>query len=345
MTARPGDTAALPLKGWNSSQRIYCNTTASGAQVYGTVIGFPALVRLTHDNFDFSRARGDGADVRFTRSDNKPMAHEIERWDSAGGAAEIWVRVDTVYGNDSAHYFIMYWGASANAAQTSASNGPAVFDTAAGFIGVWHLNRTCDDATANRHNGTNSGAADSTGMIGSAKGFNGNEGIKIAGLLGQPRSVTLSAWARLDTLQRWGSEVISLGNAVLLRMDHTQAPGGGVMGSYHVSSDTLWYNVVSDMYLQKTGWHYLSFAMDGVNHTQTLSIDGMVYSYRSNQAPIYYSGIGTDTWIGRHGNKETNWFFNGIIDEVRVSRTVHSNDWTKLCYMNQKAKDALLVFR
>jgi hypothetical protein len=182
-------------------------------------------------------------------------------------------------------------------------------------------------------------------MIGPAKGFNGSEGIKIPGLLGQPQSITLSAWTRLDTVLNWGSEVISLGNAVLLRMDQAKAPAGGIKGSFHINSDTIWYDLISDTYLQKTGWHYLSFAIDGVNHTQTLTIDGIVYSYRTLQAPIFYSGMGTDTWIGRHGNKEQNWFFKGIIDEVRVSRVANSNDWTKLCFMNQKANDALVIFK
>ena len=37
--------------------------------------------------------------------------------------------------------------------------------------------------------------------------------------------------------------------------------------------------------------------------------------------------------------------FNGLIDEVRVSSIAHSEDWVKLCFMNQKADDALVEFR
>ena len=35
-------------------------------------------------------------------------------------------------------------------------------------------------------------------------------------------------------------------------------------------------------------------------------------------------------------------YFNGIIDEVRVAKIAFSKDWVKLCYMNQKAQDALV---
>jgi hypothetical protein len=337
----PSDTAKIQYAEWKYSQKIILNTSQSGANVSVDVYGFPVLIRLKAPVFDFSQAAGNGEDVRFTKADGTQLPYEIERWDSPNGRAEIWVKVDTIHGANSTQTITMYWG---NINAKGQSSSTAVFDTTEGFVGVWHLS-SYDDATANRHNGTNSGAVDSTGMIGPAKGFNGNEGIKITGLLGQPQSITLSAWARLDTVQNWGSEVISLGNAVLLRMDQTKTPAGGIKGSFHVNSDTIWYDLISDTYLQKTGWHYLSFAIDGVNHTQTLLIDGIVYSYRTLQTPIFYSGMGADTWIGRHGNKELNWFFNGIIDEVRVSRIANSNDWSKLCFMNQKTNDALVIFK
>lgn len=337
----PSDTAKVLYAKWNS-QKIYLNTTQSGANVSGDVYNFPVLIRLTAPAFNFSHTASNGQDIRFTKADGTQLPYEIEQWDSLNGHAEIWVKVDTILGANSTQSITMYWG---NNNAKNQSDGTTVFDTSAGFVGVWHLNRSCDDATGNKFNGTNSGAVDSAGMIGSAIGFNGNEGIKIPGLLGQPQSITLSAWVRLDTTQSWGSEVISLGNAVLLRMDQTKAPAGGVKGSFHINSDTTWDNITSDTYLQKTGWHYLTFAIDGVNHTQSLLIDGIVYSYRTLQAPIYYSGMGTDTWIGRHGNKELNWFFNGVIDEVRVSRVANSTDWSKLCYMNQKSNDALVSFK
>jgi hypothetical protein len=38
-------------------------------------------------------------------------------------------------------------------------------------------------------------------------------------------------------------------------------------------------------------------------------------------------------------------YFDGSIDETVVSYTARSADWIKLCYMNQKAQDALVKFR
>jgi hypothetical protein len=38
-------------------------------------------------------------------------------------------------------------------------------------------------------------------------------------------------------------------------------------------------------------------------------------------------------------------FFNGVIDEATVAHDARSADWVKLCYMNQRAADALVKFR
>jgi len=37
------------------------------------------------------------------------------------------------------------------------------------------------------------------------------------------------------------------------------------------------------------------------------------------------------------------YFFAGIIDEVRVSSRALSADWIRLCYMNQRMDDQLVV--
>jgi len=46
---------------------------------------------------------------------------------------------------------------------------------------------------------------------------------------------------------------------------------------------------------------------------------------------------------------KSNWaadaLYSGLIDELQVSKTARSADWIKLSYMNQKASDALVVFK
>ena len=102
------DTTSIPMTGWRFSKRVYINTAASGANVVENVYGFPLLVRLDQSNFDFSAAQDSGQDIRFTKSDNTPLSYEIEQWDKAGQKAAIWVKMDTVYGNNDQQYVSLY---------------------------------------------------------------------------------------------------------------------------------------------------------------------------------------------------------------------------------------------
>lgn len=335
-------THAAPV-GWNHSRRLTLNTTATGANVSQNVYRFPVLVRLTNATFDFSQAQSGGEDVRFTKSDGSPLAHEIERWDPVNHAAEIWVKVDTVYGNDNTHFITLHWG---NPAAADNSNGPGVFDTTDNVTAVWHLNQSCKDATSNKHSGIESSASDAAGVIGSCKKFNGSDSIKIAGLLGSLSNITISAWAQLDsTTPGGGSEILSMGDAALIRMDY--ALGGiGTLGAIHQPGDSVYLNVKSGQFLKQTGWHLVTFTVDQNNHIQALYIDGTnVRSAADVNAFIDYSGVGQNTFIGRHGNGKTNFNFIGRIDEVRVQNIPVSAAWVKLCYMNQRSDDKLVLFQ
>ena len=89
----PGETKNLYAP-WVHSMKINLNTTRSGADISGNVYGFPILIRLNSNNFNFSSAQSDGRDIRFTKSDNTILPYEIERWDAASQLAEVWVKVD-----------------------------------------------------------------------------------------------------------------------------------------------------------------------------------------------------------------------------------------------------------
>ncbi len=335
-----GDTTSVIIAaGWRHSHRLYLNTTTSGADIVGDVVNFPVLVRLTAANFDFSQAKEDGSDIRFANSDATFLPYEIERWDAVKKVAEIWVKVDTVHGGDSTQSFNMYWGCNNSA---DSSNCTAVFDTAAGFAGVWHLNENGDsinDATGNAFEGKNSGSTTETGIIGGSRKFSSNGSIKISGLLNSPSDITLSAWVKSDTSSGAGQDIISLGDAVLIRLDNVS--GIGATGCYY--TDSVSYTMISSgQYLAKTGWHYLALSINNATHVQTFYIDGVQYAVTHNVNKINYTGLGADTYIGTHGDGKKSFNFNGMIDEVRVNNISMASDWIKLCFMNEKAQDVLV---
>ena len=121
----------------------------------------------------FAGAKSGGADLRFGRK-GSVLAYQIDHWDSAGQSAEIWVSVDSVKGNNSTQTIGMYWG-KANAA--AASNGSAVFDTAKGFLGVWHMGGAAGD----RPNATPGGAVASPKSATTGSTY---LGLSVAGVVG-----------------------------------------------------------------------------------------------------------------------------------------------------------------
>lgn len=329
---------------WRFSKRLFFNTTATGVQVSGPVRNFPVLVRLNAGNFDFTSAKSDGSDLLFTKEDGTNLPFEIEHWDLQNRSAAVWFKADTLISGDSSRFVRMYWG---NPLVNTLSNRKDVFDTAARFAGVWHLNDSglvSEDATINNNNGTNSGCIQSDGLIGASKRFSSGTYVKIPGLLNAPSEVTLSAWIESDTTT--GQDVISIGDAIMIRLDEVYTVG--TVGSYHsdtadnINSFTL---TSSGVTLAKSGWRYVVYTFSTSTNTQTLYVDGLQVAVTNHTMPIYYTGVGKDTYLGVHGNGKTIFNFVGRLDEVRVQNTVVSADWVRLCYENQKSNDALLQFR
>ena len=198
------------------------NTTVSGAGVDSDVYDFPVLVRLTESNFDFSQAAENGKDIRFTSRNGTPLLHEIEKWDGASRHAAIWVRIDTVYGNDSTQSILMYWG---NPDAQDYSNSKLVFDTASGFQGVWHLgdepNDLIRDATFNGYDGSSPDTATpsiSEGAIGYCRTFNGTSDFitmnnTAESKINFPQNgyYSVSAWVYLDTIDIKSRCILSKG--------------------------------------------------------------------------------------------------------------------------------------
>ena len=345
VTVTAGDTAVVGNPGWNYSRKIMLNTTATGANVTGNVTNFPVLIRLTAANIDFTQAKNNGEDIRFANGDTTFLSYEIERWDAIGKKAEVWVKVDTVYGNDSAQTITMYWG-NPNAADES--NSAAVFDTANGFAGVWHLGLTtgviASDATANGNNGTVTSTITVTGAVGMAQMFNGASSlIQASGpatdKLNFPENgnYAVSAWVNANAVD-------SLFHGILYKSNFQYG--------LQIRPENVWdFNT----FIDNTGWegsrsaalvgswHFLTGIRNGTR--QYLYVDGSCVDSTMVLQPSELTRVyDTSFQIGHcpDGGLDPDRYFSGVIDEVRIYGVANSPDWIKLCYMNQKEQDALL---
>lgn len=213
--------------------------------------------------------------------------------------------------------------------------------------GLWRLNESAGtvatDSSGNSRNGTVSGATWTTGKLDNGLSFNGaaRDYVQINGLVGSSTNVTLAAWANLTSTDTNGAELISLGDAVAIRLDQNEdGTLTGMKGFYHYASGwrQIWY---SPNYAG-TGWHHFAYVVDDTNNVQKLYVDGAVASTTSWTESISYNtgGVGTDTFIGKHGDGGTTYDFNGLIDDVRVYNVALSDSDIKSLYAAGPASGA-----
>jgi hypothetical protein len=356
-----GDTAVVRNPSWKHARSIGLNTSATGADIQGDVYGFPVLVRLSADAFDFAQAKTGGEDIRFTSSNDTPLPYEIEQWDAAGRRAAIWVRVDKVNGNDSTQSIIMYWG---NQAATDSSSSTAVFDTAAGFQGVWHFSDgeegpVCD-ATVNGYHGTSPGTARPSiaeGVVGNCRVFDG-----VADYITMPNTAdsklnfpeegyyTLCAWVSLDTFDDEPHLIVAKG-FTQYHLRFTYFPSNSPVWEFvEFSEGSRWQACTTSATSRQ--WTLLTGVREGSRqllYCNGVFVDSTPNSYRNDS---YSRNTSNDLSIGKFlkANNIMNFedsycFFKGCIDEVRILNAAQSPDWVRLCYMNQRAEDRLVAFK
>jgi biopolymer transport protein ExbB len=340
-----GDTTVVANPGWKYARRIRLNTSATGAGVSQDIAGFPVLIRLTKDNFDFTPANTDGSDIRFSRSDTIRLPYEIERWDAGGGFAEVWVKVDTMYGNDSEQTITMYWG---NAAATAPPVSGTVFDTADGFQGVWHMGDasedTVRDATLNRYHGVSPDSAlpsGAGGIVGNCREFDGRTDFitmpnTATGRLDlqQDGKYSVSAWVKADTFVDLQQTLVSKGKyQYFLWVDSTS------WQFWEYQDGAGWEAATQRATLKQ--WVLLTGVRDG--NAQYLYVNGESADSLSLKFDIYPRNTESDLILGRAHDAADSSFFRGDIDEVRIENTVRKPDWVRLSYMNQRTDDRLVI--
>lgn len=307
---------------------------------------FPLLVRLDSSTFDFSQVESDGSDLRFTAADGKPLYHQIDAWDAAAKRAAVWVRLDSLRG-DAIRTIRMLWG---NSAGNTPSNGSKVFDTADGFLGVWHLQEKADsaagrflDATAFGRHGTGFGlgaAATVPGLIGNTQTFDPANSTYISlGDVGAQResTFTISMWVKGPGNQndvRFFSETGAAADPIAGL--GTGAGDGASKLDYYARNDAavqLAGHVRSEATVFDGAWHYVALVQD--RGAYTLFVDGKADARGSFKFPTLFSS--TRTTLGAVLRSSLTGHFTGNIDEVRISRVIRSPDYLRALYENQKA--------
>ncbi|MDQ1651830.1 MAG: hypothetical protein QOI35_1030, partial [Cryptosporangiaceae bacterium] len=329
---------------WYNANWSYRKTiTIDHTQVSSTLTNFPVGVSLTSDANIGAAARADGFDVMFTSSDGlTAIPYERETFSIAGSAATLlmWVKLPSI-SNTVDTTFFLYYGNSSATDQSLQNGGPtAVWD--ANFAAVYHLNEataagTYADSTSNARNGTFNGTGNivrTTGQLGGAQSFDGvNDKVDASDFADNITALTVTAWAKKSANTN--------DDALVGKSTTSNTP----------TSWSLDTNTTTAQGQVNTG--SVTSASDGTVGTGTWNRFAMTFGGSSLRMYLNLSA-GTATATGgatiahtatpvRLGSMQTNGnYYQGELDEVRISTVARSTAWLQAEYYNQMSGSTFL---
>jgi hypothetical protein len=310
----------------------------------------PILVVLDATRIDYASAGPDGSSVRFVGEAGAPLAFEIERWD-AMGASFVWVGVPRLDGDGDVLW--MYW---------DHDDPPPAPDGSpwAGYAGVWHLGDGARDSGPSGNDGTASGAIAVEGRIG--------DGHRLASPtdyvdVGADESLadvfaqggTVSAWVLAED---WGPS--GYGRIADKSADESSTDGWSLLlANDGESIETFRFAKgfstghagwsAPQESLRLGAWQHIVVSYDASAPTNNpqLYVDGQPQSLviTNPAGGEAQSDAGRPLRLGNTSEMdpvEDSRAFTGILDEVRLERTVRSPTWVTVQVAS--TTDALLQF-
>jgi len=303
----------------------------------------PVLVVLDDTRIDYGATLPGGADLRFV-SGGQVLAHDIERWD-ASGTSFVWVRLPLLAADGSAGAMYMYYG---NPDAADGEDEAGTYD--ADFAAVWHLEDLAD-ATLNANDASSSAAPAAPGQIADGRQLDGMAGYveaaadpSIDGLFGS--GGTVEAWFYADGYGENG-----FGRLVSKELT-TMAGGGWSLELYQPEQNVRFergYSGGALIWGAPTGsatlgtWTYVALVFDeSSSDGATIFLDGQpVATTGPAISGTPDSDAGNTLRIGNFPLSESRTF-DGVLDEIRLSRTVRSPAW--IAVQHASMTDALIDY-
>ncbi len=313
---------------------FYKPITLNGSQIQGTHTNFPVLISITDPDLA-ANARSDGFDIVFTTSASSTtiLDHQIESYNSSTGQLIAWVKVPNL--PDAGTTIYMFYG---NSSVSSSQSTPNTWSN--NFRLVYHMGTNFNDAGPNANNGTNNGTVNATGKIGNARRFDGNNDyIAINDFYNASgnQQVTVSAWIKTSD---GGDQIIaSYDRNEYWRFEINGNGGGTGQLGWDVLTSAGQIDFGSNATVNNNAWRYVTGVYN--NGAVRIYIDG-VQNSNTTQGSSFGTGTTRYGYIGTgsesstfDGNKGPNSYFNGDMDEVKISNVARSANWIRTEFNNQ----------
>ena len=319
---------------WKYRKEIDFDLSPTGADVAGTPIDVPVLIRLSLGNFNyFNDTKPDAADFRLIAGDDKtPLKFHFEKYDVTNQMALLWVSIPQLTGGAKTDKIYAYYG---NADAPNAADPAGTYDVSQVLVLPFSdASGPPADLTAYKNNPTASTAElTPASLIGGGAKFSGTQSITVpasASLRLMPnQGLTASAWLRIDQAQQ--ATVFQLadqGKSIDLIIDGAHLVARAAFGGAPVTAAQP-----NDLAIAQ--WHHV--AVTAGNDKLTLYVDGLAVA----SAPVHLEEIGGAFTIGSGSGTR---FLNGELDEVEVAKTARSADWIKASDQAQGMDEKLVVY-
>ncbi len=327
---------------WNSNWNYRKLITVNSSQVDADMVNFPILVSTTDTDLR-DKAQDDGDDIAFVLfSDNTTkLNHEIEDFNGTTGKLVCWVNITRLESSADTKIWMYYNNSAASNQQNVAGTWNA------NYVVVQHLNETSGtyyDSTAYGNNGTLTDAdSDSTrgttGKTGPGIDFNGDADFINCG---QDTSldvdyVTIEAWAKFDV--NTGKRVIaSIDDGSNRRFCMYLLDENPYKLRFFVFVSNSWSSP-DEPFQPTTGiWYHLA----GVKTSSD------VITYRNGTilgTPAARAGVmDKDPMDLRIGCGSYPGYFDGTIDEFRMSNIARNSSWILTSYNTMNNPTTFISF-
>ena len=312
---------------WEYRKKVNLDTTVSGAEVKANLSEVTVLLRLHSGNLNFTNAKEGGADLRFVGSgDQNVLQHQVEMFDSLEEMALVWVKIPVLSGSTRQHIWMYYGNQEAEAVKDTGRTFEA------NHVGVYHLAEAQgppQDSSAYGNDASEfslgQGFATVIGQGASLSGSGDRVVIPFAPSMDFSEGLTFSAWVKLSGPVDDGylfadeggqSFVVGIDGASLYARAVTQD------GEEAVTDRSAQVPVDS--------WHQIAVTAEPGGRL-TVYLDGTRVS--AAELPGQLPAAKNDLIVGSAG--DGTHFFQGDVDEVRISKTPRSEDWIRATYFSE----------
>jgi hypothetical protein len=298
---------------------------------------FPVYVNLANlPPQVWSTMRSDCGDLRITASDGTTeVPRELVSCNNGTKTGELWFKAPSLSSGANTDFYIYYGNSGASDYATNATYGAQnVWDS--NYLAVWHYKDgstlSATDSTSNAANGTINSATAGTGQVDGAASFNGSSGNITQSSSAKANvsgNITVQMWVKPNSFSAYGN-----------LFDKGSQYTAGINTSGYIewadSSNWSYANFGSRNIGLITGvWQQLVFAKAG----------GIINIYR-NGSSAYSASFGSSLTttanalvVGCYGDSSvcSANYFNGGMDEMRVSNIARSAGWIQTEYNNQNS--------